>query len=125
MAKSKLKSPCWRRLESTRGSFPKVKAFGCEKHEVLNHSFSLDSALPENSALQPGTRFGRAPAPNKTVGLKVKNFRGKPLCSVGILSPPHPHNISPTPPQPDTIFPTGPLTPEKNFLPLPNGRSRT
>src|SRR5262244_2446708 len=36
-AKSKLRIPCWRRLESTRGSFPNVNALGCEKQEVLNH----------------------------------------------------------------------------------------
>jgi len=38
---------------STRGSFPKTKSSGCEKQEVLNHAFSLDSGLPDNSALQP------------------------------------------------------------------------
>src|SRR5712692_524526 len=96
-AKSKFKIPCKRRLESTRGSFPKVKASGCEKHEVLNHSFSLDSALPDRSALQPGTRFGRAPALNNRVGLKVKNFSGKPLCSVVIPSTPHPETALPVP----------------------------
>ena len=70
-AKSKLRIPCWRSLESTRGSFPNVNAFGCEKQEVLNHSFSLDSALPDNFALQPRTRLGRAPAPKAWA---------KPLC---------------------------------------------
>src|SRR5262249_34988436 len=102
---------CWRRLESTRGSFPNLKSSGCEKQEVLNHSLSLDSALPDSPALHPGTRFGRAPAKNKMVLLKVKNFRGKPLCSVVIPSTPHP----------STIFPTGPFIPERNFLPRPNG----
>jgi len=64
---------------------------------VLNHSFSLDSALPDRSALQPGTRFGRAPALNNRVGLKVKNFSGKPLCSVVIPSTPHPETALPVP----------------------------
>src|ERR1700758_1211664 len=115
MAKSKLTIPCCRRLESTRGSFPKVKASGCEKQEVLNHSFNLDSGLPDISALQPGSRFGRAPAPNAWVGFEVRNFSGKPLCSV----------VTPSTPHPDTILAAGPVTPESNFLPGPNGRSST
>ena len=53
--------PCWRRLESTRGSFPNLKSAGCEKHEVLNHRVYLDCAEPSIALLQPGVTFGRSP----------------------------------------------------------------
>jgi hypothetical protein len=76
--------PCWRRLESTRGSFPNLKSAGCEKHEVLNHSFNLDSALPDTSALQPGTRFGCAPAPEEYGGIKREELQREALCSIVI-----------------------------------------
>src|SRR3982074_146823 len=54
-AKSKLTTPCWRSVASTRGSFPKPYAGGAAKRLVLNQPDILETALPEVDFLQPLT----------------------------------------------------------------------
>src|SRR6266403_4620081 len=68
-ATSKLSTPSERRVESTRGSLPKVKSAGATKHPVLNQP--LRRALPPaaNDLWHPGTRLGREPVPNKVASL--------------------------------------------------------
>src|SRR5258708_17604408 len=121
--KSKLSTPCERSRGSTRGSFPKVKSGGAVKQEELNHrgalrlfgSPSFAVAAPDTDVRQPETRFGREPPPKSVVPLSCPfvKTRGNPRSKIVPASTPHPPiNCSSTS-----------LSPEKNFLPLPNGRS--
>src|SRR6266446_10320001 len=123
--KSKLSTPCERSRGSTRGSFPKVKSGGAVKHEELNHrgtlrlfgSPSFDVALPGNDVRQPNIRLGREPPPKSVVPLTcpLVKTRGNPRWNI----------VTPSIPHPPIILSATPLTRERNFLPLPNGRSRT
>src|SRR5712664_3775592 len=122
--KSKLSIPCERSRGSTRGSFPKVKSGGAVKQEVLNHrgapklfgSPSFAVAVPDSDVRQPGIKFGREPPPNSVVPLSCPFVKtsGNPRWNM----------VTPSMPHPPTIF-SDPTTPERNFFPLPNGRSRT
>src|SRR5438309_7003392 len=79
-AKSKLIMPSERKVGSTRGSLPKVKSAGAAKHAVLNHPSMRGRPLPDILS-QPGTIFGREPAPNRVASLAcpLLNTRGNPL----------------------------------------------
>src|SRR5229473_7747130 len=123
--KSELSTPSERRLGSTRGSFPKVKSGGAAKQEGLNHrgalrlfgSPSFVVAAPDADAGQPDTRFGREPPPKSVVPLSCPfvKTRGNPRWKM----------VTPSTPHPPIILSAISVTPERNFLPLPNGRSRT
>src|SRR5216683_1203876 len=123
--KSKLSIPCERSRESTRGSSPKVKSGGAAKQEGLNHSGavglfgspSLAVAAPGTDVWQPDTRLGREPPPKSVVPLSCPFVKtsGNPRWKM----------VTPSTPHPPTIFSAPSLTPERNFFPLPNGRSRT
>src|SRR5229473_2160352 len=123
--KSKLSTPCDRSRGSTRGSLPKMKSGGAVKQEVLNHlaafmlfeSPSFDAALPGTDVSQLNVRFGREPPPKSVVPFTCPfvKTRGNPRWNM----------VTPSTPHPPTILSAAPLTPERNFLPLPNGRSRT
>src|SRR5713101_7533091 len=124
-AKSKLSTPWERSRGSTRGSFPKVKSGGAVKQEELNHrgglglfgSPSFAVAAPDTDVRQPDTRFGREPLPKSVVPLScpLVKTRGNPRWKM----------VTPSTPHPPTIFSAASVTPERNILPLPNGRSRT
>src|SRR5258708_21341194 len=68
-ATSKLSTPSERRVESTRGSSPKVKSAGAKKHRVLNQPLRRALPLAADDLCHPGTRFAREPAPHKVVSL--------------------------------------------------------
>src|SRR5439155_1841245 len=63
-AKSKLTTPCCLSEASTRGSSPKVQGLFCSpfalsplgavKQEVLNHSLTLETELPDLDLSHPG-----------------------------------------------------------------------
>src|SRR5258707_12675686 len=123
--KSKLFTPSERSRGSTRGSVPKVKSGGAIKQEELNHRSALrllglpnfDAAAPDTDEGQPDTRFGREPPPKRVVPLSC------PL--VKTSGNPRWNMVTPSTPHPPTSFSAASPTPERNFLPLPNGRSRT
>src|SRR4051812_44445113 len=98
---------------SVRLSLPYVYAAGKLKQEVLNHWRYFDWAEPDTSSLQPETTLGRSPPPTiKLFGLAV-SARGNPGWNV----------VTPLTPQPETSLPASPDAPERNFCPLPKGRS--
>src|SRR5260370_30041528 len=82
-AKSKLFTPGPRRLGSVRDSSPKVKSAGETKQAVLKNSLS-DETPAGLDVLQPGTLFGRNPAPNPVVKFEfpLVKTRGKPFWNV-------------------------------------------
>src|SRR6267378_7224315 len=80
-ATSKLSTPSERRVESTRGSLPKVKSAGATKHPVLNQPLRRALPLAADDLWHPGKRLGREPAPNKVASLAcpLRNIKGNPL----------------------------------------------
>src|SRR5260221_8467075 len=115
-AKSKLFTPGPGRLGSVRDSSAKVKSAGETKQAVLKNSLS-DETPAGLDVLQPGTLFGRDPAPNPVVKFEfpLVKTRGKPFWNV----------VTPSMPQPLTTLSIAPSNPDKYLLPRPKGRSRT
>src|SRR5947209_836130 len=116
-AKSKLFMPSLRRVGSTRDSLPNPQSGGAAKQLVLNHCVVVRGPL----LWHPGTTLGRIfPTPRFAASNAVAApaqviFSGKPRWNV----------VTPSIPHPETAPFASPFMLDRNFLPWPNGRSRT
>src|SRR5258706_16146600 len=73
-ATSTLSTPSERRVESTRGSLPKVKSAGATKHPVLNQPLRRGLPPVARQLLHAVRQFGRQLEPNTGGGLRCPSW---------------------------------------------------